>query len=84
MVGAETKPIPAEIEGVTWVSEPEYDPNTPSGYTFTAVLPKGGAVAESCALPTITVTVEGAKIRGQPPGITGLISWLTQRTMFRT
>ena len=57
-VGEDTAPVPVEIADVTWAAEPEYDPNAPGGYTFTAALPAGYALAEGVTLPTITVTVE--------------------------
>ena len=56
--GEDAEPVPVELADVTWAAEPEYDPNAPGGYTFTAVLPEGYALADGVAPPTITVTVE--------------------------
>ena len=67
-VGEDTELVPVEIAGVTWAAEPEYDPNIPGSYTFTAALPEGYALAEGVTLPTITVTVEEAQApEPQPP-----------------
>ena len=72
-LGENTEPVLVEIEGVTWAAEPEYAPNTPGGYTFTAVLPEGYALAEGVTLPTIIVTVEEAQApEPQPPANDGI------------
>lgn len=49
------------IEGITWISEPEYDGDTEGTYIFTAVLPDGYMVEDGVALPTITVSVGQAE-----------------------
>lgn len=45
------------LNGVTWNSSPEYNPNKAGTYIFTAVLPTGYALSDGVALPTITVKV---------------------------
>ncbi len=46
------------ISGITWESDPNYDPQSPGTYTFTAVLPDGNyTLAGKAELPQIQVTV---------------------------
>jgi len=46
------------IDGITWVSSPPFNPNVPGLYDFTPVLPAGVLVAAGVALPIIAVHVE--------------------------
>lgn len=46
------------IEGVGWISSPEYNAAEEGTYLFTPVLPVGYSLAAGAQLPTITVTVE--------------------------
>lgn len=48
------------IEGITWVSTPEYDSDTEGRYIFTPILPGNYILEESAILPEITVTVAEA------------------------
>ena len=45
------------IEGVTWISMPEYEGEAAGEYIFTAVLPQGYVLAECVCLPQIKVIV---------------------------
>lgn len=60
------------ISGVKWQSAPEYDPDTPDTYTFTAVLPQGYILADSVGLPVIAVELSGSlSMEGQIFGTDG-------------
>lgn len=53
------------VDGVTWVSTPEYDSETEGAYTFSPVLPQGYSLKEGARQPEIMVTV------GEPEDTTG-------------
>lgn len=46
------------IEGIGWISSPEYNAAEVGIYQFTPVLPAGYSLAEGAQLPTITVNIE--------------------------
>lgn len=46
------------IEGITWISAPEYDGTLEGIYVFTPILPGEYSAEEGVSLPEITVTVE--------------------------
>ena len=48
------------ISGVTWQSEPEYEPDTAGTYIFTAELPEGYSLVSGVAAPVIRVEVAAA------------------------
>lgn len=50
-----------EIDGITWISEPEYDQETAGVYKFTPVIPENFSLALGAELPVITVTVDGSQ-----------------------
>ena len=56
--GEATTPAAMTIKGITWQPDNEYDDTADTGaYTFTAVLPKGYALAQVIILPEINVLV---------------------------
>ncbi|MCH5343560.1 MAG: InlB B-repeat-containing protein [Acetatifactor sp.] len=50
-----------EIEGITWISTPEYDGELEESYVFTPILPEGYRLSEGGKPPEITVMVEEVK-----------------------
>lgn len=55
-------PYPEDISGVTWTSNPDYDPTHPGNYVFTAKLPSGYILQSGIEAPKITVTVQAAPV----------------------
>jgi len=55
--GADTDGNPIEIGGVTWESEPAFDPEASAWYAFAPVLPEGYIPAEGVTAPAISVFI---------------------------
>jgi len=60
LTGTDENGEPVTIEGVTWESEPEFDPFVSigwPGYIFSPVLPQGYILVEGAEAPVITVNI---------------------------
>ncbi|WP_313133515.1 S-layer homology domain-containing protein [Anaerocolumna sp.] len=55
LTGTDTDESPTTIEGVTWQSDPSFDPEQSEMYEFSPVLPEGYALVEGTTAPVISV-----------------------------
>ncbi|MDR1704060.1 MAG: hypothetical protein LBS19_05185, partial [Clostridiales bacterium] len=58
LTATDTDDEPLTIEGVTWESDPAFDPETARAYWFSPVLPEVYSLAEDVTAPVITVIIK--------------------------
>jgi len=71
--GKDSEGNPITINGVTWESDPEFDPEVslspaehPNGYLFSPVLPEGYILADGATAPVISVIIRPGDLAQQP------------------